>query len=59
MGLKKLADFANNSTDRLREKRTKGREGVKKAVKSAYVLNGSPLSPDGQLLRDSPNFRIG
>ena len=31
-------------TDRLREKRTRGGEGVKKAGKSAYVLNGcSPI----------------
>ena len=30
-------------TDRLREKRTRGGEGVKKAGKSAYVLNGCSL----------------
>ena len=31
-------------TDRLREKRTRGGEGVKKAGKSVYVLNGCSLT---------------
>ena len=32
-----------DSTDRLREMRTRGREGVKNPENFAYVLNGSPL----------------
>ena len=32
-GVKKLADFAYNSTDRLREKRKRGREGGQKSPK--------------------------
>ena len=39
-----MANFAYNTTDRLREKRTRGREGVQKAGKSAYVLNGCLLT---------------
>ena len=35
--------FADNKRDRLREMRTKGREGVKNPENFAYVLNGSPL----------------
>ena len=42
-GLKKAGKYAYNSTDRLREKRTRGGEGVKKAKKSAYVLYGCSL----------------
>ena len=38
-----MANFAYDSTDRLREMRTKGREGVQKAGKSSYVLNGCTL----------------
>ena len=36
--------FAYDSTDRLREMRTRGTEGVKNPENFAYVLNGSPLS---------------
>ena len=42
-GLKKLLNSAYDSTDRLREMRTRGREGVKNPENFAYVLNGSPL----------------
>ena len=35
---------AYDKTDRLREMRTKGREGVKNPDNFAYVLNGSPLT---------------
>ena len=39
-----MADlFAYDSTDRLREMRTKGREGVKNPENFAYVLNGCSL----------------
>ena len=34
---------AYDKTDRLREMRTRGREGVKNPENFAYVLNGSPL----------------
>ena len=43
-GLKKLLISAYDKTDRLREMRTKGREGVKNPENFAYVLNGSPLT---------------
>ena len=36
--------FAYNKRDRLREMRTRGREGVKNPENFAYVLNGSPLT---------------
>ena len=42
-GVKKSGKYAYDSTDRLREKRTRGGEGVKKAGKSAYVLYGCSL----------------
>ena len=42
-GLKKFLISAYDSTDRLREMRTRGREGVKNPKNFAYVLNGSPL----------------
>ena len=42
-GVSKSGKYAYDSTDRLREKRTRGGEGVKKAGKSAYVLNGCSL----------------
>ena len=42
-GLKKLLISAYDKTDRLREMRTRGREGVKNPENFAYVLNGSPL----------------
>ena len=42
--MKKLLISAYDSTDRLREMRTRGREGVKNPENFAYVLNGSPLS---------------
>ena len=35
---------AYDKTDRLREMRTRGREGVKNPENFAYVLNGSPLT---------------
>ena len=38
--------FAYNKRDRLREMRTRGREGVKNPENFAYVLNGSPLRLD-------------
>ena len=38
-----MTKFAYNSTNRLREMRTRGREGVKNPENFAYVLNGSPL----------------
>ena len=34
---------AYDKTDKLREMRTRGREGVKNPENFAYVLNGSPL----------------
>ena len=40
---KKCLILRTNSTDRLREKRTKGREGVKNPENFAYVLYGCPL----------------
>ena len=40
----KAGKYAYDSTDRLREKRTRGGEEVKKAGKSAYVLNGCSLT---------------
>ena len=40
---KKCPILRTDNTDRLREKRTRGGEGVKKAKKSAYVLNGCSL----------------
>ena len=43
-GLKKLLISAYDKTDRLREMRTRGREGVKNPENFAYVLNGSPLT---------------
>ena len=42
--MKKLLISAYDSTDRLREMRTRGREGVKNPENFAYVLNGSPLT---------------
>ena len=36
--------FAYNKRDRLREMRTRGREGVKNPENFAYVLNGNPLT---------------
>ena len=42
-GSKKTENMRTLLTDRLREKRTRGGEGVKKAGKSAYVLNGCSL----------------
>ena len=42
-GVKKMANLAYDSTDRLREMRTRGREGVKNPHNFVYVLNGSPL----------------
>ena len=42
-GLKKLLISAYDKTDRLREMRMRGREGVKNFKNFAYVLNGSPL----------------
>ena len=42
-GVEKCGKYAYDSTDRLREKRTRVGEGVKKAGKSAYVLNGCSL----------------
>ena len=38
-----MLNSAYDSTDRLREMRTRGREGVKNPENFAYVLNGSPL----------------
>ena len=43
-GLKKLLISAYDRADRLREMRTRGREGVKNPENFAYVLNGSPLT---------------
>ena len=42
-GLKKLLISAYDSTDKLREMRTRRMEGVKNPENFAYVLNGSPL----------------
>ena len=41
---------AYDKTDRLREMRTRGREGVKNPENFAYVLNGSPLAVNGPFL---------
>ena len=38
-----MNNIVYNSTDRLCEMRTKGREGVQDPEKFAYVLNGCPL----------------
>ena len=46
-GSKKTENMRTLLTDRLREKRTRGGEGVKKAGKSAYVLNGCSLTAAG------------
>ena len=43
-GLKKLLISAYDSTDRLGEMCTRGREGVKNPENFAYILNGSPLN---------------
>ena len=43
-GLKEVANFANDSTDRLREMRTRGGEGVQNPENLAYVLNGCSLT---------------
>ena len=40
----KLPKFANDSTDRLREMRTKGREVVQNPGNFANVINGCPLT---------------
>ena len=40
---KKWPIFAYHSTDRLREKRTRGGEGVQNPENFAYVLNGCSL----------------
>ena len=42
-GLKKLLISAYDSTDRLREMRSRGREGAKNPENFAHLLNGSPL----------------
>ena len=44
---KKCPILRTDNTDRLREKRTRGGEGVKKAGKSAYVLYGCSLTGKG------------
>ena len=41
---KKRPIFADNSTDRLREKRTRGGEGVQNPENLANVINGCPLT---------------
>ena len=41
---KKWPIFAYDKTDRLREKRTRGGEGVQNPENSAYVLNGWSLT---------------
>ena len=41
---KKWPIFAYDSTDRLREKRTRGGEGVQNPENFAYVLNGCSLT---------------
>ena len=41
-GVKKVANFANDSTDRLREVRTEG-EGAQNPENFANVINGCPL----------------
>ena len=41
---KKWPIFAYNSTDRLREKRTRGGEGVQNPENFAYVLNGCSVT---------------
>ena len=46
------------STDSLREKRTRG-EGVKKAGKSAYVLNGCSLIQKSEILWVQVGLGIG
>ena len=38
-----MANFANDSTDRLREMQTRGGEGVQNPENFAYVLNGCSL----------------
>ena len=43
-GLKEVANFANDSTDRLREMRTRGGEGVQNPGNFANVINGCPLT---------------
>ena len=41
--MKELANFANESTDRLRETANKGGEGVQNPENFANVINGCPL----------------
>ena len=48
---KKWPIFAYDSTDRLREKRTRGGEGVQNPEKFAYVLNGWPLIEEPYITR--------
>ena len=52
-GLKKLVNSANDKTDRLREMRTSGREGVKNPENFAY---GFPKPPKQQQEQHSPNL---
>ena len=51
---------AYDKTDKLREMRTRGREGVKNPKNFAYVLNGSPLTGKGRCgsfpVRSPPGF---
>ena len=42
-GVKEVANFANDSTDRLRETANKGGEGVQNPENFANVINGCPL----------------
>ena len=43
-GVKEVANFANDKTDRLRETANKGGEGVQNPENSANVINGCPLT---------------
>ena len=43
-GVKEVANFANDKTDRLRETANKGGEGVQNPENSANVINGCPLN---------------
>ena len=45
-GVRKVANCANDSTDRLRENANKGGEGVQNPENFANVINGCPLSLD-------------
>ena len=49
-GVKEVANFANDKTDRLRETANKGGEGVQNPENFANVINGCPLIANPAIL---------